>query len=212
VRKSLNNKLLDGPGPGNGDQEKGERKCKTREPRGQGTKGLLQSAISYLRTSIYEFEREQCDSYHLERPKPACKPPNGIRFVQPASGSVREETNDEKGPKDHGPPNEIRNPKSEIRNLMASGLRPPTFMTKTAPDEIDAEEWDGPAVIILFVKRPLRAEMIDQENPEGREDKEREEAGTKKGKPLACFGASQVRCFSSRDGNHFGKNTERLTC
>ena len=48
-------------------------------------------------------------------------------------------------------------------------------LRQAAPEEIDAKEGDRPAVIVLLIDGPLRAEVINKDGPISGQNAERED-------------------------------------
>jgi hypothetical protein len=50
----------------------------------------------------------------------------------------------------------------------------------SSPEEIEAEEEDSPAVGVLWVHRPLHAQVVDQREPEPAQHAKRQEQGARR--------------------------------
>lgn len=118
----------------------------------------------------HEPERAKSDTEGDERECPTDETPLGIGFLNQAGGQVEESEESEKKPEDRGQRSKVRGRRAEVRRRFALARqvrgRRGRMRMEEAVEEVGAEERDGPAVGVLFVERPLDAEMVDQVKPE----------------------------------------------
>ena len=163
------------------------------------------------------ISRDQRQTNDFEGPQPARQAPDRICLVEDACGQVKKSEESEK--------------KIEDGRLRLNGTTPPALSPLRSPisylrspipcahariREIDAQEGNSPPVAVLFIDRPLRSQVINENSPVAGEGEEEEERRGKRedGEDLsACWLVSAGCCWlAPRLGKCLGREKKSPAC
>ena len=122
------------------------------------------------------MRRQQRQANNFEGPQPARQAPDRICLVEDAGGQVKKSQESQKKIEDGRWRLAAHPPALSPLPSPISYLRSPISYPYPRIRQIHAQEGNSPPVAVLFIDRPLRAQVINENSPvagEGEEEEER---------------------------------------